>query len=72
MDYPNIDKEDYDKLLTSDPRIIQSRIIDFIIYYKDTRHLLPSKIRGNVAAIKLVNSKVFLPRAVLKAIVNVL
>jgi len=52
MDYLNIDKDDYDKLLTSDPRMIQSRIIDFIIYCKDTRQLSPSTIRGNVAAIK--------------------
>jgi hypothetical protein len=52
MDYLNIDKDDYDKLLTSDPRMIQSWIIDFIIYCKDTRQLSPSTIRGNVAAIK--------------------
>jgi hypothetical protein len=52
MDYLNIDKEDYDKLLTSDPRMIQSRIIGFILYCKDTRQLLSSMIRGNVADIK--------------------
>jgi len=44
MDYLNIDKDDYDKLLTSDPRMIQSRIIDFIIYCKDTRQLSPSTV----------------------------
>ena len=52
MDYLNIDKENYDKLLTSNPRMIQSRIIDFIIYCKDTKQLAPSTIRGNIAAIK--------------------
>jgi integrase len=45
--------EDYDKLLAPDIPMIQSQIIDFIIYCKDTKQLSPSSIRGNVAAIKL-------------------
>src|SRR5687767_4657552 len=45
--------EDYDKLLAPDIPMIQSQLIDFIIYCKDTKQLSPSSIRGNVAAIKL-------------------
>ena len=54
MDFLNIRRgENYDKLLAPDTRMIQSQIIDFIIYCKDVKQLSPSSIRGNVGTIKL-------------------
>ena len=46
------DDEDYDMLLQESPKLIQSRIIDFIVYMKDTKKLTPATIKSYVAAIR--------------------
>jgi hypothetical protein len=39
-------------LLQEPPKLIQSRIIDFIVYMKDTKKLAPATIKSYVAAIR--------------------
>jgi integrase len=52
MDYLKIDREDYDSLIIDEPLMIQSRIIDFIIYCKDVKQVSPGTIHADVAGIK--------------------
>jgi integrase len=52
MDFLKIDREDYGSLLADEPLMIQSRIIDFIIYCKDVKQASPGTIHTHVAAIK--------------------
>jgi hypothetical protein len=51
MDFLKIDKEDYEALM-AEPRLVQSQIIDYIIYCKNTKKLAPASIRVNIAAIR--------------------
>lgn len=52
MDFLKIDREDYGLLIADEPLMIQSRIIDFIIYCKDVKQVSPGTIHADVAAIK--------------------
>jgi integrase len=52
MDYLKIDREDYAALTTDEPLMIQSRIIDYIIYCRDVKRLAPGTIHTDAAAIK--------------------
>jgi integrase len=53
MEFCRITPGDYDSLLqNNDSKIIQSRIIDFIIYCKNVRELSPASIDSYIAAIK--------------------
>ena len=38
MDWLQIDREEYDRLLNYDPRLLQSKIIDYIIRMKKIIH----------------------------------
>ena len=37
MDWLQIDREEYDRLLDYNPRLLQSKIIDYIIWMKDEK-----------------------------------
>ena len=52
MDFLKIDRENYSALMTAEPIIIQSRIIDYIIYCRDVKRLSPGTIHTDAAAIK--------------------
>jgi integrase len=52
MDFLQVDREDYGSLITDEPLVIQSRIIDFIIYCKDVKQVSPGTIHADVAGIK--------------------
>jgi hypothetical protein len=43
---------DYEELIIKDVKVIQKNIIDFLIYCKETRKLLPAIIHSYLAAIK--------------------
>jgi hypothetical protein len=52
MDFLKIDRENYSALVTAEPLMIQSRIIDYIIYCRDVKRLSPGTIHTDAAAIK--------------------
>jgi integrase len=52
MDYLKIEREDYGALIADEPLMIQSRIIDYIIYCRDVKRLSPGTIRTDAAGIK--------------------
>jgi integrase len=52
MDFLKIDREDYGSLIADEPLMVQSRIIDYIIYCKDVKRLSPGTIHTDTAAIK--------------------
>ena len=45
------DERDYDKLLEGDPRLIQSQIIEYVIYLKEDRKLTAASIRSITSAL---------------------
>ena len=51
MDWLQIDKEEYDRLLDYDPRMLQSKIIDYVIWMKDEKKLSSSSIKIRIAAL---------------------
>jgi len=51
MDWLQIDGEEYDRLLDYDPRILQSKIIDYVIWMKDEKKLSSSSIKIRIAAL---------------------
>ena len=51
MNWLHIDREEYDKLLDYDPRTLQSKIIDYIIWMKDEKKLSSSSIKTRIAAL---------------------
>jgi site-specific recombinase XerD len=51
MDRLHIDREEYDKLLNYDPRVLQSKIIDYVIWMKDEKKLSSSSIKIRIAAL---------------------
>jgi hypothetical protein len=51
MDWLQIDGEGYDRLLDYDPRMLQSRIIDYVIWMKDEKKLSSSSIKIRLAAL---------------------
>ena len=50
MEYLHV--TDYEELITKDTKVMQKNIIDFLIYYKETRKLSPATIHSYLAAIK--------------------
>ncbi|HZD36356.1 MAG TPA: hypothetical protein VE130_14230 [Nitrososphaeraceae archaeon] len=46
-----IDREEYDRLLDYDPRMLQSKIIDYIIWMKDEKRLSSSSIKTRIATL---------------------
>lgn len=52
MDFLKVDREDYAALMAAEPLMIQSRIIDYIIYCRDVKRLSPGTIHTDAAAIK--------------------
>jgi integrase len=52
MDFLKIDREDYAALMAAEPLMIQSRVIDYIIYCRDVKRLSPGTIHTDAAAIK--------------------
>jgi hypothetical protein len=52
MKYLGLGKDDYGSLLLDDHKLIQSNIINFTIWCRDTKLLSPSTINGNTAAIR--------------------
>ncbi len=51
MDWLQIDREEYDILLDYNPRMLQSKIIDYIIWMKDEKKLSSSSIKIRIAAL---------------------
>ena len=51
MRFLRIQKGDYDALLKQEPKLIQSDIIDFMVYCRDTRQLSPGTVKSYVAAV---------------------
>jgi site-specific recombinase XerD len=51
MDWLHIDREGYDRLLDYDPRMLQSKIIDYVIWMKDEKKLSSSSIKIRIAAL---------------------
>lgn len=51
MDWLQIDREEYDRLLDYDPRMLQSKIIDYVIWMKDEKKLSSSSIKIRIAAL---------------------
>lgn len=51
MDWLQIDWEEYDRLLDYDPRMLQSKIIDYVIWMKDEKKLSSSSIKIRIAAL---------------------
>src|SRR5215216_4365900 len=52
MNFLKVSTDDYASLLQDEPLLIQSRIVDFIIYCRDVKKLSPATVHVNVAAIK--------------------
>jgi hypothetical protein len=51
MRFLRIQKGDYDALLKQEPELIQSNIIDFTVFCRDTRQLSPGTVKSYVAAV---------------------
>lgn len=51
MDWLQIYGEEYDRLLDYDPRMLQARIIDYVIWMKDEKKLSSSSIKIRLAAL---------------------
>ena len=51
MDWLQIDREEYDRLLDYDPRMLQSKIIDYVIWIKDEKKLSSSSIKIRIVAL---------------------
>jgi site-specific recombinase XerD len=51
MDWLQVGREEYDRLLEYNPRMLQSKIIDYIIWMKDKKKLSSSSIKIRIAAL---------------------
>ena len=50
MDWLQIGREEYDRLLDYDPRMLQSKIIDYVIWMKDEKKLSSSSIKIRIGS----------------------
>jgi site-specific recombinase XerD len=51
MDWMQIGKTEYDRLLDYDPRILQSKVIDYVIWMKEEKRLSSSSIKSRIVAL---------------------
>jgi hypothetical protein len=51
MNWLQIGEAEYDRLLDYDPRILQSKLIDYVIWMKDEKKLSSSSIKIRIAAL---------------------
>ena len=51
MRFLRIQKGDYDALIKQESELIQSNIIDFTVFCRDTRQLSPGTVKSYVAAV---------------------
>ncbi|HZD36081.1 MAG TPA: hypothetical protein VE130_12825, partial [Nitrososphaeraceae archaeon] len=49
MDWMRIEREEYDRLLDHDPRMLQSKIIEYTIWMKDEKKLSSSSVKVRIA-----------------------
>jgi integrase len=51
MKYLGISIDDYDALVSADPKMIQSNVINFIVWCRNTKKLSPSSTKAHIAAV---------------------